>query len=65
MKDKNQYCSNCYFFMATGQNENGPIGYCRANPPTFQMGENNRPSIAKFPIVLGGMWCGAWDATDD
>lgn len=68
MKDKNQSCLNCYFFMQTSQRAEQTIGYCRANPPNsfYELDENgnNIPKIARFPVVLGNMWCGMWDGKD-
>lgn len=50
-------CATCYYFLQSGSKPDGSqIGYCRANPPTAR-----EPDIAKFPIVLGVMWCGAWE----
>jgi hypothetical protein len=69
MEEKNQFCHNCYFFMQTSQRDDQRIGYCRANPPApyFEReGENGEtrmvPKVARFPVVLGNMWCGAWDS---
>jgi hypothetical protein len=68
MPEKNQNCTNCYFFMLTGTKPEtegaGEIGRCRANPPTIQYREDGRQTVGLFPIVLGGMWCGMWDARD-
>lgn len=70
MKDKNQSCSNCYFFLQTSQRGTQQIGYCRAAPPAsyFETDEQTgliSPKIARFPVVLNNMWCGSWDERDD
>jgi hypothetical protein len=71
MPDKGQFCANCYFFMQTSSRDLQQIGYCRANPPApyFEKEEENGesrivPKIARFPVVLGNMWCGQWDGKD-
>lgn len=75
MPEKNQSCSNCYFFLETSRREAQTIGYCRANPPipyydkrqteNGETGETETVSrVARFPIVLGQMWCGMWDGRD-
>ncbi len=71
MPEKNQECQNCYFFMQTSARADQTIGYCRANPPTAYFekevseGEERLvPKIARFPVVLGNMWCGQWDGKD-
>lgn len=69
MPEKEQFCLNCYFFMQTSSRDDQTIGYCRANPPTpfFEKKVENgeiriEPKIARFPVVLGSMWCGMWDS---
>jgi hypothetical protein len=68
-QEKGQICLNCYFFMQTSARNEQTIGYCRANPPIPYYEKNEEgdlsPKIARFPIVLGNMWCGAWDAKED
>lgn len=73
MKTKNQFCRNCYFFQKTGEkppptgdteSEGGEIGFCRQGPPYPFIDGNGRPNVGRFPIVLGGMWCGAFDFQD-
>ena len=73
MPSKNQNCLGCYFFYQTSEKQNSSealvrIGYCRANPPTpfFEKDEDGQtvPRIARFPVVLGHMWCGAFDYCD-
>ena len=71
MPEKNQNCSNCYFFYQTSERDGQEIGYCRANPPhpyyakEIVNGEKfEKPQISRFPIVLGNMWCGAFDYKD-
>lgn len=74
MKDKNQNCSNCYFFYQTSERGEAEsplhqqIGYCRANPPQphseWDCEGNLITKIGRFPVVLGHMWCGMWDCKD-
>lgn len=69
MRDKDQSCLNCYFFLHSDTRPDGQqIGYCRANPPTpyyeLKADGGRAPKIARFPLVLGHMWCGAWDFRD-
>lgn len=66
MPDKDQNCINCYFFYQTSARADQKIGYCRANPPApyYENCEETGmpiPKIARFPVVLGNMWCGMWD----
>lgn len=73
MPEKNQSCSTCYFFLQTDTRSAATgskvIGYCRANPPIpyyetdFESGQRT-PKIARFPVVLGDLWCGMWDSRD-
>ena len=78
MPEKDQFCQNCYFFLQTDQrlirgkngeeNKNKVIGYCRANPPSAYYEVNEEgikiPKVARFPVVLGEIWCGMWDGKD-
>lgn len=57
-------CSTCIFFVPSGQNAEGEIGYCRANPPQCATTETGKATVGKFPIVLGSMWCGIWEERD-
>ncbi len=72
MPEKDQSCSTCYFFLQTDSrpfgNSHKVIGYCRANPPSpyYERDEEGKPTpkIARFPVVLGEIWCGMWDGKD-
>lgn len=60
MADQNQ-CGNCTYFIQLNENEIGKaIGNCRCNPPQAY-NEGVKSKIARFPIVLDSMWCGAWE----
>jgi hypothetical protein len=68
MPNKNQSCTNCYFFLQTSARGIQKIGYCRANPPQLHNTTNSEgkeiAGIGRFPVVLSNMWCGAFDYSD-
>jgi hypothetical protein len=60
-------CEHCSYFYETNRRANSQagdisqlIGYCRANPP-IPFYENDQPKVARFPVVLGHMWCGLFE----
>lgn len=66
MPEKNQSCINCYYFLKTGENEEGQIGYCRCNPPhAYWDPKTGKPTVGRFPIVVSGIWCGMWEEADN
>lgn len=67
-----EMCGTCRYFIQTdADHEEADLGYCRRYPPTTsprvfdpplaQLGEPMlNPSVAAYPLVVLGAWCGEW-----
>ena len=59
-------CLNCIYFTSfpvQDKEKKDTIGACRANPPQIDFANKNK--IARFPTVLGSMWCGSFTSGED